>query len=83
MTLATCEFSFSAAIPHDMRRSSIRNVVRAGLPERVSIRMSGHKTRPTFERYDIVSDGDLKDAARRIDVASRLANHLAGKSVTR
>jgi hypothetical protein len=31
------------------------------------MQMTGHKTRSVFERYNIVSDGDLRDAARRLD----------------
>ncbi len=64
---ACAETGLTGKIPHDFRRTAVRNLVRAGVSEHVAQTMTGHKTRDVFDRYDIVSEGDLREAAVRLN----------------
>jgi integrase len=57
-------------IPHDLRRSSIRVMVRAGISEHIAMQLAGHRTPSVFRRYDIVSESDLSEAAAKLDAVN-------------
>jgi len=52
---------------HDLRRSAVRNMRMAGVPENVAMQITGHKTRSIFDRYSIVGGQEIQDAADKLD----------------
>jgi integrase len=51
---------------HDLRRSAVRNIERAGISREVAKKISGHKTDSAYRRYNIVSGPDMEDAGETL-----------------
>jgi len=65
-------------ILHDFRRTAIRGLVRAGVHERLAMQMTGHKTRSVFERYNVTSGADMKEAAKKLNEFAKSVGTIPG-----
>ena len=63
-------------IPHDFRRTAVRNLERAGVPRSVAMKLTGHKTEAAYRRYAIVCEADLTEGLKKLAV---LEQSLRGK----
>jgi hypothetical protein len=53
-------------IPHDFRRTAVRNLDRAGVPRSVAMKLTGHKPEAVYRRYAIVCEADLAEGLKRL-----------------
>src|SRR5258706_2129315 len=71
---------YNGLIPHDLRRSAVRNSIRPGNDQATAMSISGHRTVRTFQRYNIINAEDKKLAMKKIEQAAR--NAMASKKAS-
>ncbi len=64
--IATKKAGLEGFLFHDLRRSAVRNLVRAGVPRGIAMKITGHKTEEVFERYNITSGKDIQEAGESV-----------------
>ena len=91
--LTACQ---AAGVPtrflHDCRRTAARDLIRANVPERVAMLLTGHKSRAIFDRYNIINEQELLDSGDQLvaylaqpvqAVPARQRPHPAGPAALR
>ncbi len=59
---------FPDRVAHDLRRTAVRNLERAGVSRSAAMKMTGHKTESIYRRYAIVDETMLREGAEKLAV---------------
>lgn len=64
-----CDLTYRGLIFHDLRRSAVRGLMRAGVAQKTAMTITGHKTISVFQRYHIIAPSELKEATRKLETS--------------
>jgi len=70
-------------IPHDMRRTAVRDLMRAGVPLKTAMKLTGHKSMSVFLRYQIVDENDLTAAVTQLAARHALTQQQLRRTRTK
>ena len=59
-------YQYKGLVPHDFRRSAVRNLVNSGVDTATAMKITGHRTLHIFMRYNIISTGQLHEAMDKV-----------------
>jgi integrase len=65
---------------HDLRRTAVRNLERAGVPRSQAMKITGHRSEGVYRRYAIVSETDIKAAVAKLEARGHISGHIGGGS---
>lgn len=71
----------SGRIPHDFRRTAVRNLERAGVPRSAAMAMVGHRTQSIYSRYAICDEGMLKESADKLAALREIDRRRGSKVI--
>jgi len=66
-------YQYKGLVPHDFRRSAVRNLVNAGVDTAAAMKITGHQTLHIFMRYNIISTGQLHEAMEKVTSKKKAA----------
>jgi len=75
-------FEYRGLIPHDLRRSAVRNLINSGVGQSTAMKITGHKTTSVFERYNIIQTAQLHDAVAKVSSYNASLMKVAAKQST-
>jgi len=66
-------YQYKGLVPHDFRRSAVRNLVNADVDTAAAMKITGHRTLHIFMRYNIISTGQLHEAMEKVTSKKKAA----------